>query len=164
MQKSWLLVHSVLLIHIRCKRTWESEREIFLRTVRTALRRTQGYTGRVHQTAERKPAIYADHGGILDGVVGAGIRAVSALGRLTEDGDSDDPEEQKHKYEASQAGSNVGAVLGLAIGAVEAFTRNNQSLNRIPDEEQQIEEEEEFNEFLARMDEEYGYEEQEITM
>jgi hypothetical protein len=58
----------------------------------------------------------------------------------------------------------VGAVLGLAIGAIEAFTRNNQSLTRPQDEDQQIEEEEEFNEFLARMDEEYGYDEQEITM
>ena len=85
---------------------------------------------------------------------------MSALGRLTKEGDSDDPEEQKRKYEAQQAADNVGAVLGLAMGAIEAFTRNNQSLNWIPDKEQQIEEEEEFNEFLARMDEEYGYEEE----
>ena len=89
---------------------------------------------------------------------------MSALGRLTEEDDSDDPEEQKRKHEAQQAADNVGAVLGLAIGAIEAFTQNNQSLNRIPDEEQQIEEEEEFNEFLAGLDEEYEYEEQEITM
>ena len=85
---------------------------------------------------------------------------MSALGRLTEEGDSDDPEEQKRKYEAQQAADNAGAVLGLAIGAIEAFTRNNQSLTRPQDEERQIEEEEEFNEFLARMDEEYGYEEE----
>jgi hypothetical protein len=89
---------------------------------------------------------------------------VSALGRLTEDEDSDDPEEQKRKHEAQQAADNAGAVLGLAIGAIEAFTRYNQSLARTQDEEQQIEEEEEFNEFLARMDEEYGYDEQEQTM
>ena len=89
---------------------------------------------------------------------------MSALGRLTEDEDSDDPEEQKRKHEAQQAGSNVGAVLGLAIGAIEAFTRNNQSLARIPDEDRQIEEEEDFNEFLARMDEEYEYEDQQQMM
>ena len=85
---------------------------------------------------------------------------MSALGRLTEEDDSDDPEEQKRKYEAQQAGSNVGAIIGLTIGAIEAFAQNNQSLNQKPDEEQQIEEEEEFKEFLARMDEEYGYEEE----
>ena len=89
---------------------------------------------------------------------------MSALRRLTEDSDSDDPEEQKRKHEAQQASSNVGAVLGLAIGAIEAFTNNNQSLTRPQDEDRQIEEEEEFNEFLAQMDEEYGYDEQEITM
>ena len=89
---------------------------------------------------------------------------MSALGRLTEDGDSDDPEEQKRKHEAQQAADNVGAVLGLAMGAIEAFTHNNQSLTQEPDEEQQIEEEEDFNEFLARMDEEYEYEEQQQMM
>ena len=86
---------------------------------------------------------------------------MSAIGRLTEE-DSDDPEEQKRKYEAQQAADNVGAVLGLAI---ETFTNNNQSLTRPQDEDRQIEEEEEFNEFLARMDEEYEYaEEQQQTM
>ena len=89
---------------------------------------------------------------------------MSALGRLTKEGDSDDPEEQKRKYEAQQAADNVGAVLGLAIGAIEAFTRNNQSLARTQDEEQQIEEEEEFNEFLAKMDEEYEYVEEQQQM
>ena len=89
---------------------------------------------------------------------------MSALGRLTEGDDSDDPEEQKRKAEAAQSASNVGAILGLTIGAIEAITQNNQSLTQEPDEDRQIEEEEEFNEFLARMDEEYEYEEQEQTM
>ena len=89
---------------------------------------------------------------------------MSAVGRLTEGEDSDDPEEQKRKYEAQQAGSNVGAILGLTIGAIESYIQNNQFLTRILDEDKQIEEEEEFNEFLSRMDEEYEYEEQEITM
>ena len=89
---------------------------------------------------------------------------MSALGRLTEEGDSDDPEEQKRKHEAQQAADNVGAVLGLAIGAIETFTRNNQSLTQEPDEDRQIEEEEEFNEFLAGLDEEYEYEEQQQMM
>ena len=89
---------------------------------------------------------------------------MSDLSRLTEESDSDDPEEQKRKHEAQQTADNVGAVLGLAIGAIEIFTNNNQSLTRPQDEDQQIEEEEEFNEFLARMDEEYEYEEQQQMM
>ncbi len=85
---------------------------------------------------------------------------MSALGRLTEDEDSDDPEEQKRKHEAAQSASNVGALIGLTIGAIESLTQNNQSLTRPQDEEQQIEEEEDFNEFLARMDEEYEEQQQ----
>ena len=54
----------------------------------------------------------------------------------------------------------MGAIIGLTIGAIESYIQNNQSLTQKPDEERQIEEEEEFNEFLARMDEEYGYEEE----
>ena len=59
----------------------------------------------------------------------------------------------------------MGAIIGLTIGALESYIQNNQSLTQKPDEDRQIEEEEEFNEFLARMDEEYGYEEdQQQTM
>ena len=54
----------------------------------------------------------------------------------------------------------MGAIIGLTIGAIESYIQNNQSLTRILDEDKQIEEEEEFNEFLARMDEEYEYEEE----
>ena len=143
---------------------WEPEREYFYLHVRGAYHRLERNQGRVRITADEKKPACVDHDLGLGGAVGAGIRAVSALGRLTEDEDSDDPEEQKRKHEAQQAADNVGEVLGLSIGAIEAFTRNNQSLNRIPDEEQQIEEEEEFNEFFASLDEEYGYDEQEITM
>jgi len=89
---------------------------------------------------------------------------VSALGRLTEEDDSDDPEERKRKYEATQSASNVGALIGLTIGAIESYIQNNQFLTRPQDEERQIEEEEEFNEFLASLDEEYAYEEQQQMM
>ena len=151
--------------HRRIEETgWEVERGFFLQTVRKALHRSQGDSGRVQQTEERNPAVHAYNNSVLGGAVGAGVRFVSALGRLTEDDNSDDPDEQKRKYEAAQAASNTGAILGLAIGAIFALTQDNQSLTRIPDEEKCIEEEEEFNEFLARMDEEYRYEEQDITM
>ena len=143
---------------------WEPEREYFYLHVRGAHQRRERNPGRVRSTAGEKKPAYVDHDLGLGDAVGIGLRAVSALGRLTEEDDSDDPEERKRKYEAQQASSNVGAIIGLTIGAIEAFTQNNQSLARTQDEEQQIEEEEEFNEFLARMDEEFECEEQEITM
>lgn len=95
----------------------------------------------------------------IGGAVGAGLRGIPALGSLTDD-DSDDPEEQKRKQEAARAATNAGAILGLTMGALLAFTKDNHSLTRTPDENISIEGEENFNEFLARMDEEYGYEEE----
>lgn len=139
---------------------WEVERGVFLQTVHTAHHRSQGNSGRIRQTEERKPAFSFDHSSIVGGAIGAGIRAVSALGRLTDDDDSDDLEEQKRKHEAEQFASNAGTIIGLTIGAIEAITQSDQSLAQPQDEERQIEEEENFNEFLARMDEEYGYEEE----
>lgn len=88
---------------------------------------------------------------------------MSALGGLI-DNDSDDPEERRRKYEAQQAAASAGIIIGLTIGTIGAIIQNNQSLNRTQDEDHQIEEEEEYNEFLARMDEEYGYEDQEQSM
>ena len=46
---------------------------------------------------------------------------------------------------AQQNGSDIGAVLGLAIGAATALTQNKT-------EEQSIQDCEDFNEFLARME------------
>ena len=57
------------------------------------------------------------------------------------EGDSDDPEERRRRMEADQAASNVGAILGLAIGTAMALT-----------EEQTIQDEQDYNEFLAQME------------
>ena len=57
------------------------------------------------------------------------------------EGDSDDPEERRRRMEADQAASNVGAILGLAIGAAMALT-----------EEQTIQDEQDYNEFLVQME------------
>ena len=50
--------------------------------------------------------------------------------------------------EAEQAGSNVGTILGLAIGAAMALNENEST------QEQAIQDEQDFNEFLAQMESE----------
>jgi hypothetical protein len=55
--------------------------------------------------------------------------------------DSDDPEERRRRMEADQAASNVGAILGLAIGTAMALT-----------EDQAIQDEQDYNEFLVQME------------
>ena len=57
------------------------------------------------------------------------------------EGDSDDPEERRRRMEADQAASNVGAILGFAIGTAMALT-----------EEQTIQDEQDYNEFLVQME------------
>lgn len=81
------------------------------------------------------------------------MRAASALSGLI-DNDSDDSEERQRQIEAQQAASNLGAVIGMAAGIIGALTEKEKG------EEQSIQEEEEFKEFLAEMDKEYEYEEQ----
>ena len=61
------------------------------------------------------------------------------------EGDSDDPEECRRQIEANQAASNAGAILGLAIGTAMALT-----------EEQTIQDEQDYNEFLAELEAEEG--------
>ena len=61
------------------------------------------------------------------------------------EGDSDDPEERRRRMEADQAASNVGTILGLAIGTAMALT-----------EEQTIQDEQDYNEFLAELEAEEG--------
>ena len=66
---------------------------------------------------------------------------LASLGNVIE---SDDPEERRRRIEAEQAGANLGAVLGLTIGAVMART-----------EEEEIEEQEELNERYAEEENEW---------
>ena len=63
---------------------------------------------------------------------------------LIED-DSEDPEERRKRIQAEQNGSDIGTILGLAIGAAMALTETKT-------EEQTIQDDEDFNEFLARME------------
>lgn len=61
--------------------------------------------------------------------------------------DSEDPEERRKRMEAEQAGSNAGTILGLAIGAAIALTET-----QSPGEQQTIQDDQDFNEFLAQME------------
>ena len=132
---------------------WENERTVFYRHIENALRQSQGY-GRYG------PAIGAahyeeGHKGFhpVGSAVGDGLRSAAALGQLI-DNDSDDPEEQRKKIEAQQAASNLGAVIGIAAGIIGALTEKEN------EEEQSIQEDEGFKEFLAEMDRAYEYEEE----
>ncbi len=133
--------------HPQCPATgWEREREAFFRSVEDALRQSQGY-GSYFAQAGTEDQKAADHfsGGIYGGI-SAGLRGLASAGKLIED-DSEDPEERRKRIEAEQNGSDIGAVLGLALGAAMTLTQN-----KAQAEEQTIQDTEDYNEFLTQME------------
>ena len=123
---------------------WEREREIFFRTVRDALRQSRGYGSYYGAVRAENQKADPHLGGSLYGGIGAGLRGLASAGRLIED-DSEDPDDRRKRIEAEQAGSNLGTILGLAVGAAMALTETKT-------EEQVIRDEQDINEFLAELE------------
>lgn len=61
----------------------------------------------------------AHYGGGVGGIFDAGLRAVSAFGRMTEDAEED--EERRRRIQVEENSRAAGTVLGLAIGALLAI-------------------------------------------
>ena len=132
---------------------WENERTVFYRHIENALRQSQGYGryGTAFGAAHYEEGCQGIHP--VGSAVGAGLRGAAALGQLI-DTDSDDPEERRKQIEAKQAASNLGAIIGITAGIIGVLTEKE------IEEEQSIREEEEYKEFLAQMDAEYEYDEE----
>ena len=124
---------------------WEREREVFFRTVQNALRQSQGYGNGNIQSAKEDYENPHRYSGQLRGPVHTGLHGLAALGGLIQD-DSEDSEKKRQRIIAEQNGSDIGAVLGLAIGAAMALTETGST------EEQAIQDEQNFNEFLVQLE------------
>ena len=133
---------------------WESEREVFFRNLRNPAKQSQIYGSSYFGTGQQNQKAPGYHIGGIGGTLGAGLRGLASAGRLIED-DSEDPEERQKRIQAEQAGTNVGTILGLAIGAAMALTET-----QSPEEQQTIQDEQDFKEFLAGLEaeeEEHGF-------
>lgn len=73
------------------------------------------------------------HIGGIGSAVGLGIRGILETGSVIEDTE-ENPEERKKRIEAQETASNIGAVLGLAIGAVSAIAEHNEDYEEQSDE------------------------------
>ena len=105
---------------------WEDQRNILLASFQG-----RGYAARVRQLYQMEDVHPHHH----SGAVGIGAASVAAGMSLLEDS-GDDPEERRRQMEAREAAQNLGAVIGLAAGAVGAAAGQRQKDTPKPDEPQ----------------------------
>lgn len=99
---------------------WEEERGVLFGLIQEALRKPTGSGQCKGEPGKNLSQMGAHHGGSNGGIFDAGLRTVSAVGRLTEDTDEDE-EEQRKRIQSQESGSAVGTALGLAIGTLLAI-------------------------------------------
>ena len=105
---------------------WEDQRNILLASFQG-----RGYAARVRQLYQMEDVHTHHH----PCAVGIGAASVAAGMSLLEDS-GDDPEERRRQMEAREAAQNLGAVIGLAAGAVGAAARQHRKDSPKPDEPQ----------------------------
>ena len=105
---------------------WEDQRNILLASFQG-----RGHAARVRQLYQMEDVHPHHH----PGAVGIGAASVAAGMSLLEDS-SDDPEDRRRQMEAREAAQNLGAVIGLAAGAVGAAAGLHQKDTPKPDEPQ----------------------------
>lgn len=130
---------------------WECEREVFLRLFQNAVRQSPG--NEIHRGgfANQYPQDRSADSGLFCNPISADLHSAAALAQLIDDG-SEDEEDRRKRIAAEENGSNIGAVLGVAIGAAMALTQNESKT-----EEQMILKEQDYNEFIAELEAEEEY-------
>ena len=113
---------------------WERERTAFLRYLEDALGEPQGDGGNRRRTEPQSQKTVRHYGSGFAGGIGAGLRGLAVASQIIDD--EEDPEERRKRIEAEQNGSDLGAALGLAIGAVMALTEEQEEVNEYYVEEE----------------------------
>lgn len=106
---------------------WEGQREIYFRNLRAGRKEQNRDSKTGFRYAPLHPKASAVDSGSYHSPVGAGLHGLAALADMMET-DSDDPEERRKKLEAQQAGFNLGAVIGLAVGAAMALNTDREDV------------------------------------
>ena len=113
---------------------WERERTAFLRRLEDALGESQGDGGNRRRTEPQSQKTVRHYGSGLTGGIGAGLRGLAVASQIIDD--EEDPEERRKRIEAEQNGSDLGAALGITIGAVMALTEEQEEVNEYYVEEE----------------------------
>lgn len=94
---------------------WEESRAVYFELLRNPFKEYRDVGQHDRETAPKNIENYDSHGGIGGGAVAAGLRGILEAGSII-DGTAEDPEERRKRIEAQENASNLGAVIGLAVG------------------------------------------------
>lgn len=98
---------------------WEESRAVYFELLRNPFKEYRDSGQHDRETAPKNIENYDSHGGIGSGAVAASLRGILEAGSII-DGTSEDPEERRKRIEAQENASNLGAVIGLAVGILTA--------------------------------------------
>lgn len=98
---------------------WEESRAVYFELLRNPFKEYRDAGQHDRESAPKNIKNYDSHGGIDSGAVAAGLRGILEAGSII-DGTAEDPEERRKRIEAQEDASNLGAVIGLAVGILTA--------------------------------------------
>lgn len=98
---------------------WEESRAIYFELLRNPFKEYQDAGQHDRETAPKNIESYDSYGGVGSGVVATSLRGILEAGSII-DGTAEDPEERRKRIEAQENASNLGAVIGLAVGILTA--------------------------------------------
>ena len=103
----------------------------------TLSKSTNGAGQHDRETAPKNFENYDSRGGIGGGAVAAGLRGILEAGSII-DGTAEDPEERRKRIEAQENASNLGAVIGLAVGILTAAADSEEDMTAEENDEPTI--------------------------
>lgn len=112
---------------------WEESRAIYFELLRNHFGEYQGTGQYDRETAAEDYENNHCHSGIGGSAIGVGLRGVLETGSII-DSTSEDPEERRKRIEAQENASNLGAMIGLAVGAVAAISEADNTEDKTTEE------------------------------
>ena len=100
---------------------WEESRAVYFGLLRNHFQEHQGSGQFDRETATEDYENNHCHSGVGGSTVGVGLRDILEAGSII-DSTSEDPEERRKRIEAQENASNLGAMIGLAVGAIAAIS------------------------------------------
>lgn len=100
---------------------WEESRAIYFGLLRNPFGEYQGSGQYDRESAAEDYENNDCHSGVGGSTVGVGLRGILEAGSII-DSTSEDPEERRKRIEAQENASNLGAMIGLAVGAIAAIS------------------------------------------